>query len=434
MKRRHLLWLLPPLAVGVGLAAWLIAGSEPPARTPQELRSVTANIQTVEPQAIRPVVRGYGTVRAAQRWQAVAEVAGAITYRHPDLETGKIIPAGTRVLDIDPTRYDFALAQAEADLAALRAEREQLEVEAENTRRLLTIEQDRLNLAKSDLERVRALVARGTAPQSRQDDQERTTLQIRRVVQELQNSLDLVPVRQTRLTAQIARAAVGLETARRDLEMTTIETPFSVRIGEVHAERHQFVPAGGRLVTADGTARAEVTAQLPIEGFPRLVGAVGGAVDLETADQAQFLDRINTELRLVSDPGQTWQGRVIRIENALDPQARSVPVVIEVEAPYAGAHPPLRLPLVPNMYVEAVLTGPAGEPRIALPASAVHEGDTVYLRDNDGRLAFRQIEVAWRQDGLAMVSAGLSAGDQVILDDIVPALPGLRVIPAGDAQ
>src|SRR6056297_1577882 len=158
MKRRHLLWLLPPLAVGVGLAAWLIAGSEPPARTPQEVRSVTATIQTVEPQDIRPVVRGYGTVRPAQSWQAVAEVAGAITYRHPDLEPGKIIPAGTRVLEIDPTRYDLAVAQAKADLAALRAERAQLDTEAENTQRLLTIEQDRQVLAESELERVRALV------------------------------------------------------------------------------------------------------------------------------------------------------------------------------------------------------------------------------------------------------------------------------------
>lgn len=434
MKRRQLLWLVPPLAVGLGLAAWLIAGSEPPDRTPQEVRSLTAHIQTIEPQAIRPVVRGYGTVRAAQNWQAVAEVAGAITYRHPDLETGKIIPAGTRVLEIDPTRYDLALARAKADLTALRAERAQLNTEAENTRRLLAIEQDRLNLANSDLERVRALVARGTAPQSRQDDQERATLQIRRVVQELQNALDLVPVRDMRLTAQIARAKVGLETAQRDLAMTTIETPFSVRIAEVHAERYQFVPAGGRLITADGTARAEVTAQLPIEGFPRLVGAVADGIDLETADPAQFLDRIEAKLRLVSDPDQTWQGRVIRIENALDPQARSVPVVIEVDAPYAGARPPLRLPLVPNMYIEAILTGPAGTPRIALPASAVHEGDTVYLRDRDGRLVFRQIKIAWRQDGLAVVASGLSAGDQVILDDIIPALPGLRVIPAGDAQ
>ncbi|WP_154149356.1 efflux RND transporter periplasmic adaptor subunit [Roseovarius bejariae] len=435
MKRTRILRLLPPVAVGIGLAVWLISGAEPPERVEGEVRSVTARVLTVTPQEVPPRLHGYGTVRPARSWQAVAEVAGAVTYRHPDLETGKIIPAGTKVLEIDTTRYDLALRQAMADLAALRAERAQIDLEAENTQSIVKIEQDRLALAESDLERVRTLVEQGTAPESRLDEQRRATLLLRRAVRELENTLALVPSRRARLEAQIARAEAGRDRARRELDLTRIETPFAVRIGKVHAERHQFVPAGGPLVTADGTARAEVTAQFPIDGFPRLVGAVAGdGVDLQTADQEAVLGKLDAQLRLVSDMRQTWQARVIRIENALDPQARSVPVVLSVEAPYAGAHPPLSLPLVPNMYVEAILTGPPGAPRVVIPANAVHEGDTVYLRDQQGRLALRTVEVGWRQDGMAVINEGLSEGDEVIVDDVVPALPGLRVIPAGQGQ
>lgn len=430
MKRSRILRLLPPLAVGLGIAAWLIAGSEPPARVDSGVRSVTARTQIVEPRQVSPMLRGYGTVRPARSWQSVAEVAGAVTYRHPDLETGKIIPAGTRVLTIDPTRHEFALRQAEADLATLAAELNQLSVEAGNTDRILAIERERLDLAETDLERIRALVGRGAAPQSRLDEQERATLQLRRTVQELANTLDLLPVRQARLKAQIARAEAALDRAKRDLASTHIETPFAVRIGKVHVELHQFVTAGGALITADGIDRAEVTAQIPIEAFPRLVGAVTDGIDLETADQEAVFARVDARLRLVSDQGQVWQGRVIRIENALDPQARSVPVVIGIEAPYEGAHPPMRLPLVPNMYVEVVLSGPPGPPEITVPANAVHDGDTVYLRDDQGLLSFRHVEIGWRQDGIVAVTAGLAPGDEVILDDIVPALPGLRVVPA----
>ncbi|SEP17950.1 hypothetical protein SAMN04490248_1336 [Salinihabitans flavidus] len=430
MKRSRILRIFPPLALGLGLAVWLVAGSEPPERVTREARSVTARTLVIEPQEVRPVIRGYGTVRPARSWQAVAEVAGTVTYRHTDLETGKILPTGTRVLEIDSTLYALALRQAEADRAALRAEQDQLAVEADNTRRILAIEQKRLELAEADLERIDALVSRGAAPEIRLDEQERATLQLRRGVQELENTLGLLPSRKARLRAQIARAEVGHDRAKRDLEMTRVETPFTVRIGEVHVERHQFVPAGSPLVTADGIDRAEVTAQLPIKGFPRLVGSVTDGVDLQTANQENVLSQIGAELRLVSDPRQIWQGRVIRIENALDPQARTVPVVVEVEAPYADARPPMRLPLVRNMYVEVLLTGPPGPPRIAVPTSALHEGRTVYLRDESGLLELRDVALGWRQDGMAVITDGLAPGEELILDDIVPALPGLRVIPA----
>lgn len=427
MNWKRVLRILPPVAVGLAVAAWLISGAEPPERVTQEVRSVTARTLIVEPEPLRPVLRGFGTVRPARSWQAVAEIAGAVTFRHPDLETGRMIPAGTRVLEIDPTRYRIALRQAEADLAALEAEREQITLEAGNTRRILEIEQTRLDLAEDELDRVGALVDRGAASESRRDDQERTTLQLRRGVQELRNTLDLLPVRTARLEAQVARAEAGLAAARRDLEKTRIETPFDLRVGQVHVERHQFVPAGAPLVTADGIDRAEVTAHLPFDGFPRLMGAAAEGVELTASALESVLSRIDAELRLVSDPGQVWPGRVIRVENALDPQARSVPVVVAVDDPYADARPPMRLPLVPNMYVEAVLTGPAGAPVISLPASAVHEGDTVYLRDAEGRLALREVEIGWRQGGIAVIATGLAAGDEVILDDIVPALPGLPV-------
>ncbi|WP_296764005.1 HlyD family efflux transporter periplasmic adaptor subunit [Sediminimonas sp.] len=430
MKRARILRLLPPLAVGAGIAAWLIAGSEPPERVTREVRSVTARTQIVAPRQIRPVARGFGTVRPARSWEAVAEVAGAVTYRHPDLETGKLVSEGTRVLEIDPTRYRIALRQTQADLAALRAEKSQIEMEAENTRRILEIERERRALAESDLDRVRALAARGAVPQSRLDDQERATLQLRRGVQELENTLSLIPVQRARLDAQVARAEAGLSRARRDLEKTRIETPFDLRVGQVHVERHQFVPAGAPLVSGDGIDRAEVTAHVPFEAFPRLIGAAAHGSELEAGELNQVLGRIEAELRLVPGNGQSWKGRVIRVENALDPQARSVPVVVAVEAPYGDANPPLRLPLVPNMYVEVTLTGPPGPPQIAVPAGAVHEGDTVYLRDGDGLLALRQITLGWRQGGMAVIEAGLDEGDEVVLDDIVPAIPGLRVIAA----
>lgn len=433
MKPVRLLQILPPILLAVGATAWLMSNAEPPARVEQPEMSATARTLIAKPQNIPAEAKGYGVVRPAWSWQAVTEIAGAITYRHPDLETGKILPAGTTVLKIDATPYMIAKRQAEADLATLKVDRNQVEIDRTNTTGILNIERERLALSQLDLGRVRALVERGTAPQSRLDELERNTLQMQRVVQELENTLALLPAKAARIDAQIARGQAALDRAERDLTLTRIETPKSIRVGAVHVEQHQFTQPGKLLVTGDSIDRVEVTAQIPVEAFSRLVGSVTDGLDLTQGQQTATLSHIDATLRLVTTNGQSWQGTVQRIENALDPEARSVPVVISVDDPYEGAAPPHHLPLVPNMYVEVALSAPSKTPQIALPAKAVHNG-MVYLRDAEGRLALRNITPAWQQGNLVVIQDGLSPGDEVILDDILPAIPGMRILPVEMTQ
>lgn len=432
MTKWRILRVLPPLALGVGVAVWLISGKQPPQRVERAERAVPARVLTVQASEIRPEIKGFGTVSPGRSWAAVAEVSGAVIYRDPALETGNMIPAGTVVLRIDSERYDTALAQVQADRAALLAEREQIEVEADNTRRVLGLEQSRLTLSETDLSRTRDLVAQGAAAKARQDEQERAVLQIRRTVQELQNTLALIPVRQARLAAQLAKTDAALAHAQRDLAMTQITVPFDLRVGQVSVEQYQFVSAGQPLVSGDGMESVEVTAQFAIESFPRLIGSVMGDGAVR-AGLSSALTQIEAEVTLASDTGQVWPGRVLRVGNALDPQARSVPVVVEVTAPYADAQPPLRLPLVPNMYVQVTLTGPALQNRIVLPSGALHQGH-VYLRDGQGRLDIRPVTVDWHQNGVGVIADGVAAGEQVILDDIVPALPGILIQPVETGQ
>lgn len=432
MKIPRGLRLVPPILLGIGVAVWLISTAEPPARSETAEHSVVARTFTATAKPVHVVVRGYGNVRAARSWEEVAEVAGSIVWRNPDLEAGNVLEEGTKVLQIDPTAYELAVAQAKADLAALDADSAQLDVDEANTARLLVLERTRLDLAETELERVRDLVARGVTSKAALDNQERTTLQVRRGVEELQNANALIPSRRTRLIAQKARKQAVLTRAQRDLAKTDIVVPFDLRIGAVHVERHQFVTAGQKLVSADDIGQAEITAQIPVQAFRRLLG---GDDALRTfTDLAPRFAAISAQVRLVSDPSQTWQGRLVRVESALDPQARSVPAVAVVDDPYAGANPPLHLPLIPNMYVELVLTGPMLPARVSVPESAVHEGDLVYLRDGDGRLELRTVSIAWRQAGQAILASGIKPGEEVILDDLAPALPGMIVTPAGNGE
>lgn len=423
------LGFLPPVAIALMVAAIFVVLTPEPERTDGARPAVPVRIVSAVAETVRPVAVGWGNARASETWASVAEVNGEIIFRHPDLEAGRMIPAGTKVLKIDPTDYELAIRQAEADLAALVAEAAQLDMEETNTRGVLALEEARLKLSEKDLARTRKLVTQGTTPRVREDEQERATLQIRRTVAELNNTLTLIPARRDAITAQSTRTEAALSRARRDLAQTEIATPFDVRVRTVDAERFQYVNIGQRLATGDGVAQAEVVAQVPFDSFLRLLGAThDGSKDAMTALREGPGAQFEAELRLVANPTQVWQGKVSRIEGALDPRARSVQVVVSVDNPYTGAAPPMRLPLVPNMYIEVTLTGLALPPQVVVPEAAVHDGDTVYVRDALGQLEVRPVTIAFRQQGRAVIAEGLAAGEAVVLDDLTPAIPGTPLI------
>lgn len=433
MKTPRLLWFAVPSAAGLALAVGLIASAPGPQRVETAERVTPVTVVRAEAKALRPTAQGFGNSRAARTWQAVAEVGGTVQTRHASLSGGSLIRAGTAVLELDPAPYRLALAEAEADLASQRAEAEQLAVEEENTTALLAIEQSRLALAEQELARTRSLVRQGTTAQARLDDQEKATLQVHRTVQEIQNSVSLVPSRRARLDAQIARSEARVSRAQRDLDHTVITTPFDLRVGEVLVEQHQFVTAGQRLITADAIDRAEVTAQVPLVDFQRLVGAVLGEstlAPLELMRQAEHM-ALEARVRLVGSSSVAWTGRVERVEAGLDPRSRTVQVVVAVDDPYGSIAPPDRLPLVSNMFLEVTLTAPPVPPAVVVPETAVR-GGVVFVMSDEDRLDLRSVVVAFRQDGLAVLASGIEAGERVVLEDLIPALPGMKLQDVGE--
>ncbi|MGL6212931.1 efflux RND transporter periplasmic adaptor subunit, partial [Billgrantia desiderata] len=365
--------------------------------------------------AFRLEARGHGVARPSETWQAVANVSGRVVERHPALESGTLLREGTLLLALDPSRYELAIAEAEAELT-------QLESEEANTWRLLDLERQALDLAEQELSRIERLAATGSVSTSQRDAQRRSTVGQRQAVTTLENALALMP-------AQRERASVRLSQARRDLSDTRFVAPYDLRLGEVEVELHQFVSVGQRLFEADSLAAAEVEARLPFSMVRRLLGSVApaelppGSLDLsERID----LDSIEAELELVGAPGVRWEGRVVRVASGLDPATRAVRVVVRVEQPWRDARPPDRPPLQRDMYIRVLLSAPGPEAQLVVPASALHQGE-LYLADDQDRLVRRPVSVAFQQRDLAVIEAGLAPGERVVLDDMQPAIEGMAL-------
>ncbi len=418
--------LLLALAIGVAIVVTFVSRKQPPARITQAEQARPVRVLTARPLPLTLTAQGFGSARPAESWSAVSSVKGPIVYLHPDLESGALMPAGTLLVQIDPASYKLALAEAEADLAGVKAQIAQLQQEAANAKILLKIEQQRLELAEADLARTQNLVDSGAAAQSALDTQLRATLAQRKVVQSLLNQQALVPIQLRQLQAQQDRVTTKRATAERNLADTEITAPFDLRISDVKVTAHQNINPGQLLFSGDATEAAEVVLQVPMPALRRLVSALpdsGGGTDVSGLKARVALP----------DGTQVWPADVSHIANGLDPATRTVPVVLRVQQPGAEANPLDNPPLPKGMYVEGRLTAPAPAPRLVLPRAALHEG-WLYLVGPEDRLQRRQVSVAFEQDGLVVIDEGLEEGAQVILDDIVPAIEGMALSPAQDAQ
>ncbi|TFH87677.1 efflux RND transporter periplasmic adaptor subunit [Billgrantia azerbaijanica] len=424
--------VLAGLAAGVALFGLLVSQRQAPTHDAAAAAAPVVAVIEVRALPLRLAARGHGTARPAETWQAVANVSGRVVERHPRLEDGALLPAGTPLLTLDPSRYELAIAEAEAELASLAAELAQLATEETNTRDLRALERERLALAERELERVERLAANNAVSRSQRDAQRRATLAQRQAVAALDNQLALMPARRQRLEAQHERAATRLAQARRDLEDTRFVAPYDLRLAAVEVERHQFAAVGQRLFTADSIEAAEVEAHFPIAMLRRLLGGVPSA-DGDGLDITERLDlgAIDAEVVLVGAEDVRWPARVTRIASGMAPGTRSVRVVLRVEEPYRHAAPPERPALQRDMYLRAELHAMAPAARLVVPASAVHQGE-VYVVGEDDTLVRRAVTVAFEQHDLAVIAAGLAAGERVIVDDLAPAVAGMAVTARRD--
>lgn len=437
--RLRALLIAPPVVIGIAVLAWQLSGRKAPEQAEAEesarpVRVIEATAGDFVPRAL-----GYGHVQPGTVWEAVAQVAGKVVYRHPDLERGRLLAADSELLRIDPANYELAVARIEANVEAVRAELEELEVRRANTESSLKIVRRTLALAEQDLARKRKLLAKKNISQTAVDETESAVLNERRQIQELQNQLNLLPAEQRVLEANLALNQALLEEARLDLERTVIRLPFEARIAEVLAEASQFVSAGQKLAVADSIDVAEVTAQIALNHMRPLV-PTGLDLSSLSAEEISELPRkwgFSAEVRLVAgDFAASWEARFDRISDMVDPQTRTLGLVVAVDEPYRSAIPGQRPPLTKNMYVEVEIRGARQAGRIAVPRVALHRGpdgrDVVYLADAEDRLAFRPVTLGPMQSDFVIVEHGLDGGERVVVSDLIPAIEGMLLAPRLD--
>jgi RND family efflux transporter MFP subunit len=325
-------------------------------------------------------VSAQGTVRPRTQTALAAEVGGRVIGMSEQFVAGGFFRAGDVLAEIDPSDYRAALLQAEADLASAQAR--------------LSDESARSDQARQDWQRLHG------------SSREPGDLVLR-----------LPQVAGARAAVQAAEAAVLR--ARRNLERTRIRLPYDGMVRSRQVDLGQFVSPGSALGVTFAVDIAEIRLSLSDRDLAFL--------DLPAAGRE---DGPRPEVRLfgtVAGQRGEWLGQVVRTEGVIDEATRLTYAVVQVEDPYGLLGQQRQLQLIMGAFVQAEIRGRDASGLLVLPRSALREGDTLYLVDEDDRLEIRSVTVVRATPQHVYVHNDIQPSDRVITTAIQAPIPGMAV-------
>lgn len=216
----------------------------------------------------------------------------------------------------------------------------------------------------------------------------------------------------------IAEARINV--AKTALSKKRIYAPFSGKLGIRQVDLGEYVAPGGIIVTLLSLDKLYLDFTLPESNFKDLVG-----------DQL-------IEFKVRSYPDQTFSARVETWNPQLDANTRNISIRALVDN--------RKRLLAPGMFADMQVRSRRQLQVVTVPETSIFYniyGEAVYILERpeasekdpqpDFRLAARQVDVAYRSQGIAGIASGIEAGDMVVTSGQLKLYPNLRVAVVDDA-
>jgi membrane fusion protein (multidrug efflux system) len=215
------------------------------------------------------------------------------------------------------------------------------------------------------------------------------------------NVLSQSQMDQLEATLKTNEARVAAAKAR--LEDTIIRAPFSGRIGFRRISVGGLVNPGTVICTIDDTSVMKLDFTVP-QSY--MFGIAPG-----TPITAQ----------IAGVPDKTFEGRIVTLDSRVDPVTRSIVVRAELPNPDGV--------LKPGMFMTAKVDAGVTE-ALLVPEGAIvpEQGRTFVFVVQDGIALKREVTLGRRRVGEVQITAGLSAGERVIVEGTQKVRDGVAVI------
>ena len=121
----------------------------------------------------------------------------------------------------------------------------------------------------------------------------------------------------------------------------------------------------------------------------------------------------------------SWRGKVTRLLSSINEVSQTVPVVVTVKDPYKNMILGSKPPLTKGRYCKVTLLGNKAAEKYCVSRTALHDNNVLII--NDGKLEVRTVKVDYFQEDYAVISDGINSGEQIILSDLFPAVPNMKI-------
>ena len=353
-----LLFALYGLA-GCGSKDAVQAAKPPVPAAPVRVAPVVARDMPVQIQAI-------GNVEAISTVTIKAQISGQLVGVH--FKEGDFVKKGQLLFSIERPPFEAALRQAEGMLARDQAQA--------------------LN-AKLDAERYQGLGQQGVV--SRQQ-------------------VDAAVAASQAAQAAVAADKAAVETAKINLQYTSIFSPINGRTGSVGVKEGNLVKANDVpiLVTINQIEPIYVTFSIPEQQLAELKQySAAKTLKVDAAPQGST---------------QHFQGRLTFIDNSVDLTTGT----IKLKATFDNQ----QHALWPGQFADVSLTLKSQPNAIVVPTAALQtsqNGTFVYVIDQELKAQPLPVKVAWTVGDDTVIASGLLPGQRVVIDGQLRLTPGAKV-------
>jgi len=373
----------------------LVAAIAPkPAKKPVKLKAPLVDVISLKSAEITFTITSQGSIVPRTETKLTSEVSGQIIAVSEKLLVGGFFSKGELMLTIDDTSYQVALLRAQSQEQAAQAKLIEEQARAKQA-------QDEWLLTGKAVEEAPILALR----------------------------LPQLKMAQAGLLA----AEADIKEAKVKLSRTKIIAPYDAMLINKQVDIGQYVTMGSILVTTYAIDYAEV--RLPIKHRDiAFLNLTKNNESLNSAGSLQ-LNQISGAVELfyqLNGKRHTWHARLNRYEGVVDNKSRVHYLVAQLEDPYhvltRSNHDEIRI----GTFVNAQIKGKQLKDITAIPISAVYSGNTLYLLDENNKLATQKIEVMRSDSHFVYTRDIIADNKRLILTKLATPVNGMTLRVVGE--
>ncbi|MBL4570229.1 MAG: HlyD family efflux transporter periplasmic adaptor subunit [Alcanivorax sp.] len=403
---------LPPVAwviLGTLLAIVLLAVFKPsaPTRDVSE-RHDRVRFVLADPGAHSPHIQLFGRVQSPRAANLTAVVTANVA--NVPVRAGSKVSAGQLLIQLDDTEAALARDRAKAARDEAAAQLQTTRLRYQSDKKNLALEKKLAQLTEDNLQRLQSLRGKNLVSQTQLDQAEEAKARAELSLSQRQLSVSDFKNELARMEARLASAEAQLQQAELDLTRTRVDAPFDGTVTQIPVAPGERVRPGEPLLSLFADAELEVRAQIP----ERYLAAVRDGLDQGDLTASTELEGRTLALNLKRLAGEASDAR-----GGIDGLFEFVDGV-----PAAALGRPLTI----------TLTLPARDNLIAVPATALHGLNRLYIIDDDNRLQRVAADIVGEameqaQSQLLLQAPDLQGGERIMTTQLPQAIVGLPVDP-----